>query len=72
MNTKKVLKVLNDYRQTLCTCTNNTGSPYNNTYGCGNCGDLGPSFGTLRNLTHLLAMELPKAKRKTFLKAAGY
>jgi hypothetical protein len=44
---------------------------YDNDLGCGNCGDLGPSFKTLSTLANGLAATMPKAQRARFLNSIG-
>jgi hypothetical protein len=69
VNKKKVVAVLKAYREKLKARPD----VYDNTLGCGNCGDIGSAFVTVRNLAEALAETLPKAQRKKFLReGVGY
>lgn len=53
----KVKAVLDHLRAQLDAKLMNSGSPYDNDLGCGNCGDTGPFFKTLRAVGNLVGLK---------------
>lgn len=53
---KKIRRVLDLHRLRIRETMNTSTSPYNNELGCGNCGDLGPTYKTLHALEVLFKL----------------
>ena len=53
---KKIKRVIDLFRQQVRDIMESNDGPYNNDVGCGNCGDLGPTFKTIHALEVLFGL----------------
>jgi len=61
----KLKKVFDHLRLRLADNLKDSGSPYDNDLGCGNCGDTGPFHGTLYEIEMLVGLRDANGKVKS-------